>query len=60
MYRKYLSGGYMSVEPLNFSNPSNSPYTPYTPNIPNTPNMLNKLNKSKVSGCPGGYMSWWI
>ena len=70
MYRKYLFicgvnslGGNMNSLPLNISNPSNSPYTPYTPytpNSPNSPNTLNKLNTSKVSGCPGGRMSWWI
>ena len=51
------SGGYMNSLPLNPSNPSNPSNSP---NSPISPNTLNKLNTSKVSGCPGSYMSWWV
>ena len=59
MHRKYLficwvnsSGGYMNSELF-------EPFQtlPTLPNSPNTPNTLNKFNTSKVSGCPGSYMS---
>ena len=61
MYRKYLfiySEYYMTSEPFDpfnlfqlFQSLPNSPISP------NTPNTFNKLNTSKVSGCPGSYMS---
>ena len=37
-----------------------SEYLRILPNLPTLPNMLNELNLSKVSGCPGYYMSYYM
>ena len=57
MDRKYLSDLLYECLPLNFSNPSiSSKLSKHSKHS----NSSNKLNTSKVSDCPGSYMSWWV